>query len=120
MEYLLHRYIHEVYLHRPFARSKMTTVKMTAEHFKDVRVTQLTPDMLFKYAEKRGAGYKGRAPIGKSTLNQQLTYVAQTIDQARTLWGVDLPSNPARDALSALSKIGLVGGSRRRQRKRYT
>ena len=117
MDYLLHRYIDEVHSHRPFERSKMTTIKMTAEHFKGVHVTQLTPDMIFKYAEKRRAGYKGRAPIGKSTLNQQLTYVAQTIDQARTLWGVDLPSNPARDALSALSKIGLVGGSRRRERR---
>ena len=45
MDYLLHRYIDEVHLHRPFARSKMTTIKMTAEHFKDVRVTQLTPGM---------------------------------------------------------------------------
>ena len=117
MDYLLHRYIDEVHPHRPFARSKMTTIKMTAEHFKDVRVIQLTPDMLFKYAEKRRAGYKGRAPISRSTLNQQLTYVAQTIDHARTLWGVDLSSNPARDALSALSKIGLVGGSRRRERR---
>jgi hypothetical protein len=68
MDYLLHRYIDEVHLHRPFARSKMTTIKMTAEHFKDVRVTQLTPDMLFKYAEKRGAGYKGRAPISRPAL----------------------------------------------------
>ncbi|MDC1425981.1 hypothetical protein N8339_03325 [Gammaproteobacteria bacterium] len=56
MDYLLHRYIDEVHPHRPFARSKMTTIKMTAEHFKDVRVIQLTPDMLFKYAEKRRAG----------------------------------------------------------------
>ena len=56
MDYLLHRYIDEVHPHRPFARSKMTTIKMTAEHFKDVRVIQLTPDMLFKYAEKQRAG----------------------------------------------------------------
>ena len=63
MDYLLHRYIDEVHPHRPFERSKMT-----AEHFKGVRVTQLTPDMLFKYAEKRGAGYKGRAPISRPAL----------------------------------------------------
>lgn len=117
MDYLLHRYIDEVHPHRPFERSKMTTIKITAEHFKGVHVSQLTPDMIFKYAEKRTAGYKAPAPIGKSTLNQQLTYVAQTTDHARTLWGVDLPSNPVRDALSALSKIGLVGGSRRRERR---
>ena len=82
MDFLLHRYIDEVYSHRPFASSKMTITNMTAEHFKDVRVIQLTPDMLFKYAEKRRAGYKGRAPISRSTLNQQLTYIAQTIDHA--------------------------------------
>ena len=45
MVYLLHRYIDEAHPHRPFARSKMTTIKMTAEHFKGVRVIQLTPDM---------------------------------------------------------------------------
>ncbi len=56
MDFLLHRYIDEVYSHRPFASSKMTTINMTAEHFKDVRVIQLTPDMLFKYAEKQRAG----------------------------------------------------------------
>ena len=56
MDFLLHRYIDEVYSHRPCASSKMTTINMTAEHFKDVRVIQLTPDMLFKYAEKQRAG----------------------------------------------------------------
>ncbi|MEJ6678838.1 MAG: hypothetical protein QNL34_01745 [OM182 bacterium] len=56
MDFLLHRYIDEVYSHRPFASSKMTITNMTAEHFKDVRVIQLTPDMLFKYAEKQRAG----------------------------------------------------------------
>ena len=56
MDFLLHRYIDEVYSHRPSASSKMTTINMTAEHFKDVRVIQLTPDMLFKYAEKQRAG----------------------------------------------------------------
>ena len=117
VDMLLDRYIEEVHPHRPFARSKMSTIKLTAEHFTDVPISSLTPEHIFQYAEKRRAGYKGRAPIAASTLNQQLTYLAQTIEHARTLWGVDLPSNAARDALSALSKIGLVGGSKHRDRR---
>ncbi len=117
VDMLLDRYIKEVHPHRPFARSKMSTIKLTAEHFTDVPISSLTPEHIFQYAEKRRAGYKGRVPIGKATLNQQLTYLAQMIEHARTLWGVDLPSNAARDALSALSKIGLVGGSKHRDRR---
>lgn len=117
VDMLLDRYIKEVHPHRPFARSKMSTIKLTAEHFTDIPISSLTPEHIFQYAERRRAGYKGRAPIGKATLNQQLTYLAQMIEHARTLWGVDLPSNAARDALSALSKIGLVGGSKHRDRR---
>ena len=117
VDQLLMRYIEEVSPHRPFARSKVATIKLTADHFQGVRVNELTPEMVFQYAERRRLGYEGRRPIGKATMNQQLTYLAQTIEHARALWGVNIPSNPARDALSALSKIGLVGGSKRRERR---
>ena len=114
---LMDRYIAEVHPHKPFAKSKMATIKLTAQNFKDVLVTTLTPEMIFLYAQKRRLGYNGRKQISGSTLNQEITYLAQTLDHARTLWGVNLPSNVARDALSALSKIDLVAGSRQRDRR---
>ena len=40
---LMDRYIAEVHPHKPFAKSKMATIKLTAQNFKDVLVTTLTP-----------------------------------------------------------------------------
>lgn len=114
---LLYQYIREVHPHRPFCRSKMATIKMTAAHFEGVKVTQLTPDEVFQYAVKRREGYGDRPPISRSTANQQITYLAQTIEHAKALWGLQLAGNPAREALKVLSKVGLTGGSRKRERR---
>jgi len=108
---LIERYIKEVHPVRPFGKSKMATVKLTARAFADTTVKDLTPALIMAYGQTR------REQVSRSTLQQELTYLAQVIDRAKTFWGVKIDDNPVRLTMREMSKLGLLGGSRKRDRR---
>ena len=97
-----------------FGKSKLATVRATARRFEHVPVSDLTPETILDYGRSRRAGPKG---ISKSTLNQELTYLAQAIDFARTLWGLQLPENSVRTTMRVMSSLKLIGSSNDRDRR---
>ena len=112
---IIERYIQEANRgETTFGKSKLATVEATARRFANVPVSDLTPETILDYGRSRRAGLNG---ISKSTLNQELTYLAQAIDFARTLWGLQLPENTVRTTMRVMSQLKLIGSSNERDRR---
>ena len=111
LDSLFRRYIGEVHSVKPFGKSKLATVKSTARRVGHVRLSDLTPDFVLSYSKQRAS------EVSPSTLNQELTYFAQAVDVARTLWNAPLNDNPVRAALSVMSQLDMVQGSKKRTRR---
>lgn len=94
-----------------FGKSKLATVRLTAREFADVPVSDLIPERILEYGRAR------REHVSASTLNQELTYLAQAIDMARTLWGLNLQENAVRTTMRVMSQLKLIGGSNKRDRR---
>lgn len=108
---IVDRYIQEVHPVRPFGKSKMATMRLTAREFHDIPISDLTPARIMEYAQRR------RNHVSRSTINQELTYLAQAVDMARTMWGLQLQENPVRTTMRVLSQLGITGSSRKRDRR---
>lgn len=106
---VVERYIKEVHPIKPFGKSKMSTVRSVARDFENVNVADLTPAMLLDYGRRKD--------VSPSTLTHHMTYLAQAIDMARTLWGLSLPENPVRSAMSVMGQLGMTGSSNKRDRR---
>lgn len=111
LDSLFRRYIGELHSVKPFGKSKLATVRSTARRVGHVRLSDLTPDFVLSYAKQRAC------EVGPSTLNQELTYFAQAIDVARTLWNAPLNDNPVRAAMGVMSQLDMIQGSRKRTRR---
>ena len=109
---IVERYIQEMNRgDTAFGKSKLATVRLTARQFTDVPVSDLIPEKILEYGRAR------REYVSASTLNQELTYLAQAIDMARTLWGLQLSENPVRVTMRVMSQLKLIGGSNQRDRR---
>ncbi len=110
---LIERYIAEIHPIRPFGKSKMAVVRATARAMADLTVHDLTPAYLMEYGRKR------RLEVSRSTLGQEMTYLAQVLDMARTLWHVKTPNNDnsVRLTMRVMSQLGIIGGSKKRDRR---
>jgi integrase len=108
---LLERYIEEIHPIRPFGKSKLATVKLTARAFLGTPVSQLTPASIMTYA--RGRSQK----VSRSTLAAEMTFFAQAIDTARTLWDAPFKDNPVRATMKVMTQLGMLGSSQKRSRR---
>jgi integrase len=106
---LLERYITEIHPIRPFGKSKLALVRVTARAFSNVKIADLKPGVILTYAKQRA--------VSPHTLTQEMCYFAQAIDTARTLWGAPLADNPVRTTMKVMSQIGMLGASRKRDRR---
>mgnify|MGYP003132577778 CR=1 FL=1 len=114
---LIERYIEEVDPFNKFCESKLVTLRLTQREFGSTLLSSLTIKKVIEYAKQRRLGSDAKKGVAPSTLNTQLQYMGELIEFARVSWDIDLGSNPARDARYALSKMKLVGPSRKRDRR---
>ena len=114
---LIERYIEEASQFKEFCESKSVTLRLTQREFGSTPLSSLTIEKVIEYAKQRRLGSDTKKGVAPSTLNTQLQYMGEIIEFARVAWGIDLGSNPARDARYALSKMKLVGPSRKRDRR---
>jgi integrase len=106
---LLEKYIEEIHPIKPFGKSKLATVKLTARAFQQTKISDLTPALILSYARGR--------KVSPHTLTQEFSYFAQAIDTARTLWNAPLKDNPVRATMRVMTQLGMIRGSRRRSRR---
>ena len=111
LDSLFRRYIVEIHGVKPFGKSKLATVRSTGRRVGHVRLSDLTPEFVLSYSKQRAS------EVAPSTLNQELTYFAQAIDVARTLWNAPLNDNPVRAAMGVMSQLDMIQGSRKRNRR---
>ena len=111
LDALFTRYINEIHSIKPFGKSKLATVRSTQQRVGHVRLSDLTPDFILSYAKQRAS------TISSATLLKELSYFAQAIDVARTLWNAPLKDNPVRAAMNVLSQVDMIQGSRQRSRR---
>lgn len=111
LDSLFRRYIVEIHGVKPFGKSKLATVRSTGRRVGHVRLSDLTPEFVLSYSKQRAS------EVAPSTLNQELTYFAQAIDVARTLWNAPLKDNPVRAAMGVMSQLDMIQGSRKRNRR---
>ena len=108
---LIRRYVEKVNTIRPMAKSKKATLLATAREFEGVSIHDMSPEMLFEYGQRR------RVNVSAHTLNQEMTYLAQVIDLARTIWKVPVSENTVRGTKEVMSQLGVVGSSEKRNRR---
>ena len=106
---LLERFIAEIHPIKPFGKSKLATIQVTSRAFQHTKLSDLTPGLILSYAKQRA--------VSAHTLNKELCYFAQAIDTARTLWNAPLKDNPVRATMKVMSQLGMLGGSRKRDRR---
>ncbi|HUN73370.1 MAG TPA: site-specific integrase [Steroidobacteraceae bacterium] len=109
---LIDRYTRELYPVKAWGRSKDADLKRLKADLGDQRVSTLTSAHLTDHFRKRYAEGAGAVVV-----SSQLGYLVTVLRIARTLWHLDVPLQAALDARSALASVGMVGKSKRRDRR---
>jgi integrase len=109
---LIDRYIDELYPMKLWGRSKSADLAQLKKDLGTQSVATLNSSHLTDHFRKRF-----KAGAGAVVISSQIGYLVGVLRVARTLWHLDVPLQAAEDARSALSKIGMVGKSNRRDRR---
>ncbi|UXC34765.1 site-specific integrase [Cupriavidus gilardii] len=109
---LIERYEEEVGKLRPFGRSKAGALAMVKRHVGETPILAFTEAKVMEYARlRRGMG------AGGVTIGMELTYISGAYETARSVWKMPLPANPVAAARKHLTFLGLIGKSKRRDRR---
>jgi integrase len=109
---LIERYERDVDPIKRFGRSKTSSLGLIKAGLGQVRLRNLTAARIIKFARDRHT-----AGAGAVTIGVDLSYLGTVLRTARALWRLAIDDVPVRDAREALAMIGLVGRSRRRERR---
>jgi integrase len=109
---LIERYETEVGKLRPIGRSKAGCLSMLKRHFGDTPLTHLNEAAVVDYAKRRQ-----QMGAGGVTVGMEFTYLDGVLEMARSLWKLPLPASPIAAARKNLRYLGLVGKSKKRDRR---
>lgn len=93
-------------------RSKDATLRMLKRRLGSLRLEQLDRETLLRFGRERSA--EGTGPV---TLGMDLGFIKTVIQHAAAIHGLQISSEPVDLARAALSRLGLVGKSRERDRR---
>lgn len=109
---LITRYTEEFYPLKRWGRSKSNDLARLAKDLGGRRADKLDSALLTTYFRKRQQD--GAGPV---VISAQLGYLIGVLEVARTVWHLDVPLQAAQDVRTAFSRQGLVGKSKRRDRR---
>jgi integrase len=109
---LIDRYVREQYARKPWGRSKSADLARLKRDLGHQKVADITSRHVTKYFEDRNAEGSGGVVV-----SAQAGYLVKVLEVARSLWHLDVPLQAVKDARQALSAVGLVQKSRRRDRR---
>jgi integrase len=109
---LIDRYTREQYARKAWGRSKSADLARLKKDLGHHKASTLTAAHITTYFEDRHA--KG---AGGVVISAQCGYLVGVLEVARTLWHLDVPLQAAKDARTALAKVGMVSKSKRRDRR---
>lgn len=109
---LIERYVGEQYPRRPWGRSKSNDLARLKRDLGSYKAGEITSRDITEYFEDRNS-----QGAGGVTVSAQVGYLIAVLEVARTLWHLDVPVQAAKDARKALSSVGLLAKSKRRDRR---
>ncbi|MGP8033161.1 MAG: site-specific integrase [Steroidobacteraceae bacterium] len=109
---LIDRYKRELYPLKRWGRSKSADLERLKKDLGQRLVTHLTSAVLTEHFRKRHQEGAGAVVVAA-----QLGYLVGVLQVARTLWHLDAPLQAAQDVRTALARVGVVGKSKRRDRR---
>lgn len=109
---LLTRYDEEIGAKKAFGRSKAGALDMLRRGLTGKTLDEIDADAVIEYAKKRNA-----AGAGGVTINIEMTYLAQVLRIARTLFKIPFKATPVEDARPSMKFLTLVGKSMERDRR---
>lgn len=112
LEKLIDRYTEELYPVKPWGRSKTADLAALKAKLGNRVAARLTSRDIVEHFRDRQAD--GAGPV---TISAQVGYLVGVLRVARTLWHLDVPLQAAIDARAALMHVGIVGRSKRRDRR---
>lgn len=109
---LIDRYTREIYALKPWGRTKTADLARMKKDLGHLRADALASQHFTDHFTKRFADGAGAVVI-----SSQIGYLIGVLRVARTLWHLDVALQGAIEAREALSKLRLVGKSKRRERR---
>jgi integrase len=106
---LIDRYVRELYPVKPWGRSKSADLRVLKRDLGHHQVSHLTSFLLTEHFRK--------GKVSRVGTSGRMAYLVGVLRVARTVWHLDVPLQAALDARTALSKIGVTGRSRQRDRR---
>ena len=109
---LIDRYTQEIYPLKPWGRTKTADLVRLKKDLGHHNVATINSHLLTEYFRKRQ-----RAGSGGVVVSSQIGYLIGVLTTARTLWHLDVPLQAALDAREGLSRVRMIGKSKRRDRR---
>jgi integrase len=109
---LIKRYEREIGEKKPFGRSKAGALDMLRRGLTGMSLAEITSSALVEYAKKRNESGAGGVTIGI-----EMTYLAQILRIARTMFKIPFKATPVEDARPSLKFMTLVSKSLERDRR---
>ncbi len=109
---LIERYTQEIYPLKPWGRTKTADLARLKKDLGHHGIANLNSHLLTEYFRKRQ-----RAGSGGVVVSSQVGYLIGVLTTARTLWHLDVPLQAALDAREGLSRVRMIGKSKRRDRR---
>lgn len=109
---LIDRYVTEHGARKPWGISKTADLRRLRRDLGHHKAANVTSNTVTEYFEGRNASGAGGVVV-----SAQCGYLVGVLEMARHLWHLDVPLQAATEARSALSKAGMVGKSKRRDRR---
>lgn len=106
---LIRRYLIEIGRIKPFGRSKRKLLEKLESTIGDVKLNQMSTQMLTNYAVERTAG--------PATVMQDMIYIGVVLQTAESLWGAQPHLDEYKKAMHALKKLGVISEAKERDRR---
>ncbi|MCG3461052.1 site-specific integrase [Xenorhabdus bovienii] len=110
---LLHKYINDPNLGKKAGQSKKSVLNsLSKSDLAKLTLTELSVSHIVEHCKQRHS--TGTTP---TTINHDVAYLSSVLKSAKPVYDIDYTSNPAHEARSVLTQMGLISKSQRRSRR---
>ena len=97
---------------KPIRRQMRHQLDQMSRVFASVKLSELRPKVFSDYAVRRKS-----TGTGASTVKHDLVVVQGCLNAAKTMYGLEIDASSVKEALSSLTRLGVVGESEERSRR---
>lgn len=110
---LIDRYIQDVEPIKPLGKTKRATLIMLSRYdLATIPATRLTAADVISHCKTRA-----KEGAGPATISQDISYLRVVLGMCKAAWSIEASAQPVMDAQPILRKLGLIGSSKKRDRR---